>query len=193
LAAEVSELEQLRAENLKLRAQVAAAAASVLTPEETAALAEAKGKAALTQCCNNLKQLGISAKVWSLDNENALPPNVLCMTNEMATPKILVCPSDTGRHAAASWAEYSPANCSYEYLIGPGGKSDEEPTRVLFRCPIHGNIGLADASVQASVAKEHPESLVWKDGKLYWRPPEAPPEERAARTPGQGSNPNPSR
>lgn len=193
LAGEIAQLEQLRAENEKLRARVAAAAASGLTPEEEAALAEAREKAALARCCNNLKQLGISVKVWALDNDQLLPPDILCMSNEIASPITLICPSDTGRQAAAGWSAYNSANCSYEYLGGSGGRSDEEPDRVLFRCPIHGSIGLADSSVQMSVAKKHPEDLVWKDGKLYDKPHDALPEGKVPGAPSQESSPDPSR
>jgi hypothetical protein len=183
LAGEVAQLEQFRAENKKLRAQIASASTSRLTPEEEAALAEAREKAATARCANNLKQLGISVKTWALDYDQALPPDVLSMSNEIGATVTLVCPSDTGRQAAAGWSAYSSANCSYEYLGGSGGRSDQEPDRILFRCPIHGSICLADASVQMGVAKEHPEYLVQKDGKLYWRPPQAQSQEKAPRGP----------
>jgi hypothetical protein len=88
------------------------------------------------------------------------------MTNEMNTPKILHCPADENRQAATGWSDYTPANCSYEYLA-PGG-SPTEPNRVLFRCGIHGNIGLCDGSVQMGVGKNHPGKLVKRDGKLYF-------------------------
>ncbi|MGA2660311.1 MAG: hypothetical protein ABSH34_22670 [Verrucomicrobiota bacterium] len=189
LAGEVAQLEQLRAENEKLRAQIAAAAGSGLTPEEEAVLADAREKAAAAQCVNNLKQLSIAFKTWALDND-FLPPNILCMSNEIGETLVLVCPSDTGRQAAANWSAYSSANCSYEYLGGSGGRCDQEPFRVLFRCPNHGSIGLANGSVQMGVAKAHPEYLVQKDGKLYWRPPEAQSEEKVPNGPSRESDPN---
>jgi hypothetical protein len=46
--------------------------------------------------------------------------------------------------------------------------SDKEPTRVLSRCPIHGHIGLCDGSVQGELAKNHPDELVEREGKLYY-------------------------
>jgi hypothetical protein len=193
LAGEVAQLEQLRAENEKLRAQVATAAASGLTPEEEAALAEARDKAAATRCAKNLIQLGISVKTWALDCDHLLPPDVLSMSNEISAPVILVCPSDTGRQAATNWSAYSPANCSYEYLGGSGGRADEEPNRVLFRCPIHGSICLADASVQMGVAKAHPEWLVQKDGKLCYQPPAPTQELDFSPNLNPNSNPNPNR
>ena len=163
LTAEVARLETLAAENEQLRQ--AGAGSAGLSDAEMADLKALQEQAFSTACINNLKQLGLAARVWATDNENVLPPDILSMTNEMTTPKILVCPADTRRQAAASWASWSGANCSYEHLAPSG--SDTEPQRVLFRCPIHGHVTLSDGSVQARVAIEHPDWLVIRDGKLY--------------------------
>jgi hypothetical protein len=191
LAAEVAQLEQMRAENAKLRAQLAAPPAGYLTPEETDALAKAKEKAESIQCINNLKQMGLSVKVWALDNNNMSPPDMLSMSNELSTPKILVCPADHAHQAAPNFASYSAANCSYEYLAPSA--PDTEPTRVLFRCPIHGHVCLCDGSVQGGVAKLHPEQFVRRGGKLYFgdsTPLTQPgPAPRPANPPSSGSNP----
>jgi hypothetical protein len=173
LAAEVAQLEQIRTENTNLRAQLEAPPAGFLTPEETEALAKAKEKAESIACINNLKQLGLSVRVWAIDNGDVSPPNILDMTNEMSTPKILVCPADRTREAATGWATYTAAHCSYEYLAPSAPET--EPSRVLFRCPTHGHVCLSDGSVQGDIAKLHPERLVQRDGKLYLAEPAAAP------------------
>jgi hypothetical protein len=173
LAAEVTQLEQLRAENTKLRSQLEAPPAGLLTPEETEALAKAKEKAERIACMNNLKQLGLSVRTWAIDNGDISPPNLLEMTDEMSTPKILVCPGDHGREAAKGWATYTSANCSYEYLAPSAPET--EPNRVLFRCPIHGHVCLSDGSVQGDIGKLHPERLMQRNGKLYLGEPEVAP------------------
>lgn len=66
------------------------------------------------------------------------------------------------------------ANLSYEFLAAGEKEADREPQRISVRCPIHGNIGLSDGSVQSRVAKEHPDWLVERDGKLFFTPPNAP-------------------
>jgi hypothetical protein len=98
------------------------------------------------------------------------PPDVVCMSNEMSTTKILVCPGDHNRQQAVDFGSFTMVNCSYEFFLSPQG-SDADPTRVLTRCPVHGTIGLYDGSVQMGVAKDHPEWLIQRDGKLYFEPP----------------------
>ena len=165
LAAEVAQLEQMRADNVKLRTELTEPPPGFLTPEETDALAKAKEKAESIQCVNNLKQMGLSVRTWAIDNSDVSPPDMLSMSNELSTPKILVCPADHGRQRADSFASYTPANCSYEYLAPSA--PDTEPSRVLFRCPFHGHVCLGDGSVQGNVGKQHPEQLVQRNGKLY--------------------------
>jgi len=88
------------------------------------ALARAKAKAQRINCTNNLKQVGLAFRTWSIDNDGNLPttlsqsqggdsedvgarvisPNqltsrgvskmYLCMSNELSTPKILFCPAE---------------------------------------------------------------------------------------------------
>ncbi len=89
------------------------------------ALAAAKRKAQKINCVNNLKQVGIAYRIWEGDNNDRYPQAVaaasggaqgytahggttftqatpynpgmvyMVMSNELATPKILFCPSDT--------------------------------------------------------------------------------------------------
>jgi len=178
LTADIARLEQMRSENQSLRAQLSASGTG-LTPEETAAMEKARERAEAIQCVNNLKQLGLAARIWAGDNADIYPPDVVCMSNEMNTPKILVCPGDHGRQVAADFGSFTEANCSYEWFLSPRG-SDAEPTRVLNRCPVHGTVGLYDGSVQMGAAKNHPEWFVQRDGKLFMEPPPSPP---AANTP----------
>ena len=179
LAAEVAQLEQMRAENVRLRNQLAEPPAGFLTPEETDALAKAKEKAESIKCINNLKQMGLSVRTWAIDNADISPPDMLSMSNELSTPMILVCPADHGRQKADSFASYTPANCSYEYLAPSA--PDTEPSRVLFRCPFHGHVCLSDGSVQGYVGKQHPEQLVQRNGKLYLG--DSPPQSQAVPAP----------
>ena len=96
------------------------------------ALAQAKRKAQRIVCVNNMKQIGLGTFQWALDvSEKDCAPwrlnianggtqghpfdgnvwfHFQWMSNELATPKILVCPSDQFRPAnkvAGSWLEYT--------------------------------------------------------------------------------------
>lgn len=96
------------------------------------ALAAAKRKAQRISCVNNLKQIGIAFRTWSVDNQDRFPMAVgtteggvkeyydvnsgngsvqsgayshmaFCvMSNELSAAKLLVCPSDTGTRTVAS-------------------------------------------------------------------------------------------
>ncbi len=181
LTAEVAALQQMKTDNEDLRAQLAAHVSAAFAPEEVQAMNDAMARAQAINCVNNLKQIGLAARVWALDNADLYPTNFLSMSNELSTPKILVCPADTNRVVASNFSTYSDANCSYEFFKA----SDTEPTQVLCRCPIHGSIGLADGSVHMGVAKKHPDWLVHRDGKLYYEMPAEP----AAVTPSNSSPP----
>lgn len=111
------------------------------------ALAKAKAKAQQISCVNNMKQIGLAARIWSNDNGGKFPPDFQSMSNELATPKILVCPGDGSRTKALDWSTFSPGNVSYEYLT-PGIAEKGAEQTIVFQCPIHGSIGRGDGSVQ---------------------------------------------
>ena len=137
------------------------------------ALSRAKGKAQSINCSNNMKQIGLSFRTWAIDNNDNFPFNVstnkggtleLCllgsdgfdrnaafhfqvMSNELSTPKILVCPADSKRQPAPDFLSLRPANVSYQVRSGPN-VSDTNPDQVLAVCPIHNNVLRCDGSVQ---------------------------------------------
>jgi hypothetical protein len=69
------------------------------------------------------------------------------MSNELSTPKILVCPADTKKTAALTFESLGPANVSYQVCSGTN-VCDLNPSTVLAICPIHNNVLLCDGSVQ---------------------------------------------
>jgi hypothetical protein len=136
-----------------------------------------RAKALSIRCVNNLKQIGLAARIWANDNSDILPPNWLSMSNELSTPKILICPADSARAAAIDWVSFSAANVSYEYL-NPNG-SEEEPQVVLARCPIHNHVCLSDGSVQ-QLGKNRRITRNPNDGKYYVIDPTQPPANQGA-------------
>jgi hypothetical protein len=123
---------------------VIAVAAAVALP----ALAKGKSRAQTVNCVNNLKQVCLAARIWANDHGDVFPPDIVTMSNELYSPKILVCPGDPSKIPATDWNNFSPAaNVTYEFLM-PGAKESAVMSQPVFRCPIHGNIGLGDGSVQ---------------------------------------------
>ena len=168
---------------------VLAILAAMLLP----ALAGAHDRARRIQCVNNLKQCGLAFRIWEGDNGDKYPMDVpmakggtkefttgadtfrhfQVMSNELSTPKILVCPADT-RVAAINFVHLKNENVSYfvgleandanpqRFLDGDRnitGESDPENgilklvpgQRVSWTQDIHvnqGNLGLSDGSVQ---------------------------------------------
>ena len=109
---------------------VIAFAVALLLP----ALAAAKRKHARIGCVSNLKQIGIAYRLWEGDNNGKYPMAVsvtnggamelvatgnvaACfqvMSNELSTPKILLCPEDTHRTYATNFSTgFSGDNISY--------------------------------------------------------------------------------
>ena len=139
------------------------------------ALSRAKGKAQRISCANNMKQIGLSFRTWAIDNNDSFPFNVstnkggtleLClpgsdgfdrnaafhfrvMSNELSTPKILVCPADAKKQPALNFESLQPANVSYQVFSGTN-ISDVNPNQVLAVCLIHNNVLLCDGSVQGA-------------------------------------------
>jgi type II secretory pathway pseudopilin PulG len=157
------------------------------------ALVRAKDKSKRIQCINNLKQSGLAFRIWEGDNSDKLPMDVpmakggtkefdtgadtfrhfQVMSNELNTPKILICPADT-RTVANNFVRLKNQNVSYfvgleandefpqRFLDGDRnitGESNPENgilklvpgQRVTWTQAIHanqGNIGLSDGSVQ---------------------------------------------
>lgn len=161
LAKEVNELAFLQTENEQLHNHPPLQPA--IDVQEFEEIKKARAQAQNIMCINNMKQLGLAVRIWNTHHNDAFPPDVSSLVNEITNPTILVCPDDPARKPAVNWQQWTPANLSYLYL----GGSENDPNRVMFRCPIHGNITLCDGSV-ISTSEQGPPPLLQKDGKLYF-------------------------
>ena len=98
------------------------------------ALARAKLKAQRSSCANNLRQTGLALRLWADSNEGKFPwkvdqtlgggkPNgtgnarvnlqFSVVSNELASTRILLCPSDVRRDSATNFAAIALTNVSY--------------------------------------------------------------------------------
>ncbi len=127
------------------------------------ALAKAKAKAQRIKCVNNLKNIGLSFRIFATDNGDQFPMQVvssnggssesaawvlgastgmrqtwrhfLVLSNELSTPKIVLCPSDSNMRAEARGFYTNPpagsfkANTNISYFIGI--EADETNPQVL--------------------------------------------------------------
>jgi prepilin-type processing-associated H-X9-DG protein len=146
-------------------------------------------------CCNcNLKQIGLGFKTWAIDYTNSFPMSIAtnfggtreyiatgetfrhfaAVSNEVSTPRVLVCPRDSRRSAADFGRSFGNSNLSYFVGIEAEDASPQMflagdrnitngvmlPNRVLELTTNHltgwtrdlhdgwGNVALADGSVQ---------------------------------------------
>jgi hypothetical protein len=157
-------------------------------------LYKARRPAHRLNCVNNLKQVGTAFRLWSGDHGDLYPMQVstnaggalesaergeVChvfqaLSNELTTPKLLLCPSDQ-RRALGTFGSLSNANLSYfiglnaseteaaSWLtgdhnlmlngkeVGPGIANPTNGQAIGWTSNRHvdsGNLGLADGSVQ---------------------------------------------
>lgn len=119
------------------------------------ALAKAKAKAQRIKCVNNLKNIGLSFRIFATDNGDLFPMAVStnaggssefvgpvgtstalalqawrhfqAMSNELSTPKIVICPADAGRVEANTFGSIKPtgtAGQNVEPFGLPGGNGN---------------------------------------------------------------------
>ncbi len=110
--------------------------------------ASAKRKAQRVACADNLKQIGLSYRVWGGDHNDKYPMQIAVtnggareqaltgdavaifrgMSNELGTPKILICPADPIRFAATNFNRDLNGKISYFVNVDA---SDAYPQMIL--------------------------------------------------------------
>jgi len=173
--------------------------------------ARARRKAGAICCDCNLKQVGLAFRTWAIDHSLKRPMQVPAaaggteelaatgqvfvhlrvMSNELATPKILVCPQDKAKTAAGDFGpKFTDTNVSYfvsidadentPQMFGAGDRNlafQGQPINpglftlttnnpsLSWTKAIHypcGNIGLADGSVQSFGADRLAEAVQYQ-------------------------------
>jgi prepilin-type processing-associated H-X9-DG protein len=172
LQADLGEVEKLRAENQKLQAlNSAVATQSSAEGSLDDALEKEKAQAQAIQCVNNLKQIGLSERIWAQDNGGKFTSNFISMSNELSTPFILKCPTDKNT-SATNFVDIIPANISYQMVSTDCTEDAADLSNlVLIQCPVHGTLLFADGHVE-SITPERRKQLQYKkvDGKTYLVP-----------------------
>jgi prepilin-type N-terminal cleavage/methylation domain-containing protein len=111
------------------------------------ALAASKAKARRIACINNLRQVGLGVRMWSNDNYEKYPWNLLmasggtsdspdwsdhfrACSNELSTPRILRCPADMERKFATNWVSVA-GDEHVSYFIGTTATESRPQTILL--------------------------------------------------------------
>jgi hypothetical protein len=157
-----AQIEQLQNENKRL---AAAPAADPNAANSASFFADAQAEAERTQCVNNLKQIGLALRVWSTVHDDKYPTSLMVMSNELSTPKILICPGDTARqpYTSLGFGQFQDSMTSYQFTMKPD--DGNFPYCIIATCPIHHNYLLSDGSVQRIDPKTV--YITQKDGRFY--------------------------
>lgn len=136
---------------------------------------EPSGDVASQTCVNNLRQLGVSFLLWSVENGDQYQFNVstnkggtleLCnrdkagfdanaiahfrlLSDTLGTPGVLVCPADLSKKSASGFPQLQSANISYRLRTGRE-VNERNLNEALAVCPLHKHVLKADGSVEAS-------------------------------------------
>jgi len=103
----------------------------------------AKRHAEAVKCGNQTHAILFMARYeWASEHGGYLPSDLVSMSNELMTPKLLICPGDHERHPAPNWASVTASNNSYE-IVTLGLRLGEN-NAVFLRCKIHGYTGYAN-------------------------------------------------
>lgn len=119
---------------------------SAQTIEWPSAMDAARQRSDSLHCINQLKQIGLAARIWSLDNWERCPTNFPAFANELQQPELLYCPANHARPAATNWSDVEWSRIDYVWYYTPG-IIDGDPEFICCRCLVHGNYGKADGSV----------------------------------------------
>jgi type II secretory pathway pseudopilin PulG len=112
-------------------------------------LATSRRRASRISCAYNLKQVGLCYRIWAGDNSDTYPMGIsvtnggsmetvltgnvvhtfLVMSNELSTPKILVCTEDSAHFATNLFSDLTNTNISY--FVGIDVTNDLNPNLII--------------------------------------------------------------
>jgi len=135
------------------------------------------GRSPRIPCLNNLKEIGTAYRVWAQDNDDKYPMQVAVknggamelvaagnvaacfqvMSNQLSTPKILICPTDTNRIAATNFA-IGFNNDNISYFVG----LDADQTNPRMFLSGDDNFAIGGAPVKSGLLQ------LWTNAPVTW-------------------------
>ena len=97
-------------------------------------------------CLNNLRQIGLAARLHASVNSDRFPTNFPSLRSWLSSPQYLVCPSSSAPRTEY-WDTFNFSNTTY-VMFGPGLDINTNYADVFVQCPFHGHLGLGDSSAQ---------------------------------------------
>jgi type II secretory pathway pseudopilin PulG len=128
---------------------------AVLAAIALPALAKAKSRAQDAACVANIKQICLAARMYANDHNDKWPEDFLSMSNELNTPMVLVCPSDSSRSKVSGWSGFDESNISYKLLTPKLDESKTGKPVPAVTCTKHKYIiGFSDGHVERGSKKD---------------------------------------
>jgi len=144
-------------------------------------LAKAKAKAPGINCTNNLKQVGLAFRMWSDDNgvypmrlrtkdfdgpsyamQQKMYVYFQTMSNELNTPKIVVCPGDNRNSGTNFTTDFG--NLKVSYFVG----MDTDETKPRMFLSGDRNLALNNSPIQTSlVSVKSTDKLAWMQEDIH--------------------------
>ena len=150
------------------------------------ALARAKAKAARIKCVSNLKQIGLACRMFSGEHDTRFPWTVKpppdedgtwgispawkhwqILSNEMNTPKILVCPSDPGKTVARTFIDADFNDSHISIFVGFDAKEELPQTILSGDRNVKAADGVAEPSMNNCGTANVPSATELIDGTKY--------------------------
>ena len=124
------------------------------------ALSQAKAKAKHAACMNNQRQMGLAFRLWANDNREKFPwslsvtnggtldspdwvDHFRSCSNELGTPRILLCPADKPRKAGTNWVNLD-GESNISYFLGTRADELKPQTILLGDANVSGGGGGVD-------------------------------------------------
>jgi prepilin-type processing-associated H-X9-DG protein len=142
------------------------------------AVSNAKQAKAVERCTSNLETIGMAFKQWAVDHEDQFPWGISItnggtmelskrgvdnldpspihfevISNELESPRVLICPADSKHKPVFQFRNLRSNNVSYELHTG-SRVSETNADQVLAVCPIHGNVLMCDGSVEQQTPRK---------------------------------------